>query len=248
VEAEFVVWNMALGSPGSPAHRDWRRHELAWRWLRESHPRAVLLLQECSPPGWAFTEWNLLGVRAAQWGSLVIVPRDVAATELQVDDPALDRLVTVARLSSPAPLTATSVHCRASTLPDGVTSDEQAALEGYSCYHQDLVFARLAACLTDDWIVGGDFNMSRNFDARSTMPGWTDAFCQRAHDQGWIEVRPEEGELPTWHGHGLGSGQDQLDHVFTSRSIADHGVSLSIEMTPIERNLSDHAPLVCRIG
>jgi endonuclease/exonuclease/phosphatase family metal-dependent hydrolase len=212
-----VAWNM-------------RNNRAAWRHLRDGLAPDLALLQETTPPLDTSQGGQLLHARAYAdhlWGSAVYVRQGVAR-ELPL--PAAHRGWLVAaevELPGCASLVAVSVHAR--------------ILEAYVRPNLDLAFDALGPLLADRlFVLGGDLNLSRNYD---TVYGTThhteflDGLAARGYFDCMRKFHAEEQQT-FWRKGMKNAYQD--DHVFVSPELAMRVVSCDV----VDRaGLSDHSPI-----
>jgi exonuclease III len=102
------------------------------------------------------------------------------------------------------------------------------------------------------WIIGGDFNYSETFDAKTWSKGGNAEYLQRMADLGLVEcLRTFQGALtPTFKTACNGRVEHQIDHLFVTKALAERLVSC--ETGSQERvfgcspMLSDHLPIIAR--
>jgi hypothetical protein len=209
-----VAWNMA-------------KRRGAWRHLLDGLAPDLALLQETPPPP--------TGVRPEQFvhdenyvgpslGSVVYV-KDARARELEL--PPEHRVWFTAvevEWSDALSLVAVSVH----TPTDPVRPFNDRAFEALGPHLADRSF-----------IVGGDFNLSRNYDRVYGTSHHTE-FLDALPDRGFVDCMRKfyaEEQRTFW---GRTKYAYQNDHVFVSADLGDGVVACEVAD---RANLSDHSPL-----
>jgi endonuclease/exonuclease/phosphatase family metal-dependent hydrolase len=211
-----VAWNMGR-----------RAHGAAWEYLLDRLQPDLALLQETVPPATAFGGGQVVHGRAYAahaWGSAVYV-REGSVRELALPEEHRGWLI-AAEIELPEPVVAVSVHAR--------------ILDGYVRPNLDKAFAALEPLLRDrSFVVGGDLNLSRNYDTAYGTAHHTE-FLDGLPTRGFFDCmrkfHPEE-QRTFW---GRTTRDYQNDHLFVSEDLAAMVAGCDV----VDRaQLSDHSPL-----
>jgi exonuclease III len=249
----IVSWNLARNTTS----RSQSIHEGAWRYLASLEPD-VALLQEVTPPDWAFERWSVVQPSASPWGSAIVARPELQLSGGQTDwEGGFIQGVLLATgevtLAGGTQLMLGSVHTVI-----GKAGDE--AMAGHDpnvikrpkepvAYKNDVAYAIYRERVHGRrFIVSGDWNIARLWDALHPGTHETDFFT-RAESDGWIDCyrlfNKDEGR--TWFCGG--DAPYQLDHAFCDPDTAGLLVSCAIDPYPAETlSLSDHAPLILELG
>lgn len=104
----------------------------------------------------------------------------------------------------------------------------------------------------EEWIVGGDFNLSETFDSWAGGPHGNKEYLDRMTDLGLTEcLRTSQGRLtPTFRNCSNGKILHQMDHIWVSKGLADLLISCRTpEWTEVfDTGISDHLPLIADFG
>lgn len=216
-EMIVVAWNM-------------RNNRAAWGHLLDGLAPDLALLQETTPPPDASQHGQLLHARAYAehlWGSAVYVKQG-AARELELP-PEHRGWLMAAEVALPgfASLVAVSVHAR--------------ILDGYVRPNLDRAFEALERLLDGrSFVVGGDLNLSRNYDSvygTTHHTQFLDGLPARGYFDCMRKFHAEEQQT-FWRKGMKNAYQD--DHVFVSEGLAARVVSCDVAD---RAGLSDHGPL-----
>jgi endonuclease/exonuclease/phosphatase family metal-dependent hydrolase len=228
-----VSWNLNHGS-----NRDEQ-----WRYLLDELDPDLALLQEVrQPPAWV----------AERGGAFVMaekVPGSDRGTAIYVRKPTLTQILlqnrggyfAAARLRLPGGRTGTALSVHAPT-------DTKLIGSSLTRYLRP-VFDSLAAELSyfrGRCFVGGDFNLSRGFDASYRLSGHRSHegfFAWLDSEHGLVECCCAEGEKRSLYRRGRAHADYQLDHLFVSRGLAESRRYCTVRDWSVG-GLSDHAPVV----
>ncbi len=101
---------------------------------------------------------------------------------------------------------------------------------------------------SSSWIIGGDFNMSKTFDAWKDGPRGNQEYLDRMAALGLVEcLRTYQGYLtPTYRNPANGKVFHQMDHLFVSRDLSERLVSCVTrdQIYIFDAGLSDHLPII----
>ena len=223
---DLIVWNMAQ-----------RRGDTGWSYLLNDLDPAIALLQETTPPPFARERGKVVHHRAYDrhsWGSAVWV-REGELTELTLplEHRGWFAAVEVA-LPDQVPLVAVSVHAR--LVHRTVRPNIDRAFEAVDA----LVNGRR-------FIVGGDFNLSRNYDEFHGTTHHTE-FLDGLVKRGYFDCHRKfhDEEEQTFWGRTQIALQD--DHIFVSADLAERVIACDVVNRSGIEYLSDHSPLLLRLS
>jgi len=122
---------------------------------------------------------------------------------------------------------------------------------GVGIYLTDLLWAAMKGKkLAGDipWIIGGDFNLSETFDTKwGKKPRGNKEFLDAMASFGLVEcLRHYNKRLVPTFKHCRGKIEDQIDHLFVSRSLANELIFCTVGDTRrvFGQSLSDHLPII----
>jgi endonuclease/exonuclease/phosphatase family metal-dependent hydrolase len=213
------------------------RHDdqAAWEHLLDDLKPDIALLQETTPPRIAFDRGELAYGPAYEhllWGSAVFtVEGRVSELPLPPEHRGFLIAAEVAVPNCP-PLVAVSVHAK--------------IVDDYVRPNLDHAFMALAPFLEHRrYIVGGDFNLSRNWDKTYGTTHHTQFLDEFLIERGFVNAHRKfhaEEEQTFWGHQTRNSYQD--DHVFVSPDLDEDRLS-GCDVVPRigHEHLSDHSPL-----
>jgi len=235
----------------------------SWDYLGELDPD-VALLQEANPglaQDWVrerWPGWVMWPVRSWNWGSAILAKAGLALTPnpggpqgMEMDGWIATALMTQA---DGTPTLLGSVHAPPfRPTVEHLAGRDQASmtLPNYRVARTfDVAYATLRERVqTQRFIVGGDWNISRDL-WKIYHPKSRDAgFFERAQDDGWVDCyrRDHKHEGQTWFR--AGNLPYQFDHVFCDQATSQTMRSCEIDPHPAScLRFSDHAPLVLEFG
>jgi len=228
----IVSWNMGCG----PRSRYRRTHEDAWRYLLALRPDVALvqeaLLKSAPPPPLGTTFWG--SDRGTDSGTAIFVRSGVVAEPFAIRSPG-SYASAISVYSSGLPLLIASVHVGPGD---------------YKENRRVLIDALIAATAGRRFVVGGDLNTARHWDA--VYGGRTHAnFFKMLEEHGFYDCHwAQHGrEVQSFWGHQTREAY-QCDHFFTDRTTADLGQVLNCVVVdnPQVRALSDHGLLRLELG
>jgi endonuclease/exonuclease/phosphatase family metal-dependent hydrolase len=223
MEMIVVAWNMGR-----------RNHAAGWRYLLDHLTPDLALLQETSPPQEAFQRGDVVHGRAYAahaWGSAVYV-REGSIRELSLPEEHRGWLI-AAEIDLPDadPVVAVSVHAR--------------ILDGYVRPNLDRGVEVLEPLLLGrSFVLGGDLNLSRNYDTvhgTSHHTEFLDGLPRRGFFDCMRKFHAEE-QRTFW---GRTTHDYQNDHLFVSEDLAARVASCDVVD---HAQLSDHSPLRLILG
>jgi hypothetical protein len=126
---------------------------------------------------------------------------------------------------------------------------------GDGVYLTDVLLAALKQKKTGGaaaWVVGGDFNLSENFEWKwGSGPRGNKEFLDAMAGLRLVEcLRHANGKLVPTFRHCRGTVEDQIDHLFVSAALAKRLISCSVgdQDRVFGQCLSDHLPIVAEFG
>ena len=138
---------------------------------------------------------------------------------------------------------------------DGVDTSHVKLTQNCDVWVGDLLWASLVASEINkeqNWIVGGDFNLSESFDLWCGGPRGNREYLDRMSEVGLVEcLRTSTGILtPTFRNLRDGMMKHQMDHLFVTQ---EFGALLSTCCTGSQERvfglgLSDHLPIIADFG
>lgn len=213
-----IAWNMGR-----------RNHQAAWRYLLDDLAPDVALLQETAQPTEAFQSGQVLHARAYaehSWGSAVYV-KGGSARELPFPSEHRGWLMAAeVELPGAVSLVAVSVHAR--------------LLNRYVRPNLDRAFEALEPMLAGrSFVVGGDLNLSRNYDEAYGTSHHTE-FLDGLPTRGFVDCMRKfhrEEQRTFW---GRTTRNYQNDHIFVSHDLGSRIAGCDVAD---RAGLSDHSPL-----
>jgi endonuclease/exonuclease/phosphatase family metal-dependent hydrolase len=211
----------------------------AWKHLLEELGADLALLQETTPPPVAGEHGAFVQARAYpnhSWGSVIFV-RDGQLQELSLPE-AHHGFLVAAEVTLPGvePLVAVSVHAK--------------IVEGYVRPNLDEAFEALYPLFEGrSYIVGGDFNLSRNYDRAYGTKHHSEFLDDVLPGRGFINAHRKfhrEEEQTFWGPQSKIAYQD--DHVYVSPDLADAVVRCDVVPRAGFEDLSDHSALMLEVG
>ena len=103
---------------------------------------------------------------------------------------------------------------------------------------------------TERWIVAGDLNSSETFDVK-WGPRGNKQVMDRMKDLGFYEcLRGFQKELTPTFRHSSGDIEDQLDHLFVTKSLSDELIESKTgdSSRVFDNSLSDHLPIIAKFN
>ncbi len=222
-----VVWNMGR-----------RDDAKAWTYLLDDLDADLALMQETTPPSFAGDQGALIQAQAYpnhSWGSAIFV-RNGSAQELALPE-AHRGFIVAAEVTPPGrePLVVVSVHAK--------------IVKGYVRPNLDDAFDALYPLLDGrTYIVGGDFNLSRNYDKVYGTTHHTEFLDEVLLGRGFFNAHRKfhaEEEQTFWGRQTKAAYQD--DHVYVSADLADAVVRCDVVARDGFEGLSDHSALTLEL-
>lgn len=260
-----LTWNMAHARPGRFRSAAVQRRQ--WAWIDSLAPD-IALLQECdvhgfsiSAPPWMDIEYQLSHQFAAgqRTGAAVLARRSLGFEALDraaVPDPQRRWLEYMAGYLHAGTVTVAeqrvfiaSVYANAREVPDGppVSDSDHEMIKRPSRHRAwfcDLAAAALDGAVIAPFVIGGDWNQARLFDATtpSKSPGSREFFDSR-RDAGWFDLlrKFSDTEVRTFL---AGKAPYELDHIFVDQGTYGAATQTQVLSELPVPELSDHAAVL----